>query len=299
MVIDLKHLHPITRPVATAPVKERLLDLTKPKWIGYPVAKRALNRLEELIALPQSHRMPNLIICGPTNNGKTMIVERFLKSHPANDAPELDASNIPVLSVQMPISPEPRRFYCAVLYALNASFRSTDTIANLETQALKLLNACGVKMLIIDELHNMLSGRNDHQRQFLNLLRYIGNDLKIPIVALGIQSALRGIQIDEQLANRFEPLILPKWHSGKEFLMLLNSIESVLPLTKPSSLASTENSEMILAKTEGTIGEIMLLLRAAAKRAIQSEQEYIDVRALNECGYVSPADRRNAIKVSG
>ncbi len=243
--------------------------------------------------------MPNLIVCGHTNSGKTMIIKRFLKAHPATDQVEEDAANVPVLAVQMPISPEPRRFYCALLSSLFASFRSTDTIANLEAQALNLMRSCGVRLLVIDELHNMLSGRNDHQRQFLNLLRYLGNELSIPIVALGIQSALRGIQIDEQLANRFEPFVLQRWTANRDLYRLLNSIESLLPLRYPSRLSEPKTAELILALSEGTIGEIMLLLRASARFAISSGIEKIDQETFHSCGYVSPAARRIASKSLG
>ncbi|MFF8032311.1 TniB family NTP-binding protein [Streptomyces sp. NPDC016626] len=46
------------------------------RWIGYPRATEALERLETLLAWPSKQRMPNLLLIGPTNNGKSMIVEK-------------------------------------------------------------------------------------------------------------------------------------------------------------------------------------------------------------------------------
>ena len=40
-------------------------------------------------------------------------------------------------------------------------------------------------MLVIDELHNILAGCHDQQREFLNVLRFLGNELKIRIVGVG------------------------------------------------------------------------------------------------------------------
>lgn len=45
------------------------------------------------------------------------------------------------------------------------------------TLALWLLRETAVRMLVIDELHNVLVGRGDVSREFLNLLRFLGNEL--------------------------------------------------------------------------------------------------------------------------
>jgi Bacterial TniB protein len=46
-------------------------------------------------------------------------------------------------------------------------------------------------MLMIDEIHNIISGSVSRQRQFLNVLKYLSNDLQIPLVTFGTQDALR------------------------------------------------------------------------------------------------------------
>ena len=69
-------------------------------------------------------------------------------------------------------------------------------------QVLKRLN---VRILIIDEVHNLLAGTTAIQREFLNLLRFLGNQLKIPIVCVGTREAYFAIRSDDQLENRFEP----------------------------------------------------------------------------------------------
>ena len=58
------------------------LRLGLDQWIGYPRAVDALERLESLLTWPDKQRMPNLLILGPTNNGKSMIVEKFRRLHP-------------------------------------------------------------------------------------------------------------------------------------------------------------------------------------------------------------------------
>ena len=45
---DLGHLHPTARAIARLPVDERLAHVRADRWIGYPRATAALERLEEL-----------------------------------------------------------------------------------------------------------------------------------------------------------------------------------------------------------------------------------------------------------
>jgi hypothetical protein len=110
--------------------------------------------------------MPNLLIVGPTNNGKSMIIEKFRRDHPVISHP--DREEIPVLALQMPSNPSVTRFYTAILTAMGAPVRKTYQIAHLEQVVLQLLRCAGVRMLIIDELHNVFGGTGDRRREFLN-----------------------------------------------------------------------------------------------------------------------------------
>jgi hypothetical protein len=51
----------------------------------------------------------------------------------------------------------------------------------MEQLALALLRKVG-RMLVIDELHNVLAGNSVNRREFLNLLRFLGNELRILLV---------------------------------------------------------------------------------------------------------------------
>ncbi len=152
------------------------------------------------------------------------------------------------------------------------------------------------KILIIDELHNVLAGAIDVRREFLNLLRFLGNELRIPIVGVGIKDAYLAIRSDDQLENRFEPILLPVWEEGDELLSLLASFAKVLPLKRPSNIANEEMARYILSRTEGTIGEITKLLTAATVVAIRSGEESINQRTLGQANYQSPSERRRTFE---
>jgi hypothetical protein len=54
-------------------------------------------------------------------------------------------------------------------------------------------------------VRNILFGAPAQQHRLLNLFRWFGNELQIPLVGVGTAEALRAVQSDDQLANRFEP----------------------------------------------------------------------------------------------
>lgn len=291
---DLTHLVVSARKIAMLPGSERTQRIRADRWIGYPKALVALNRLETLLNWPSKQRMPNLLIVGPTNNGKSMIIEKFRRTHPPTT--ELDLENIPVVSVQMPSEPSIKRFYSALLVAIGAPIRPRQQVAELEQQALNLLRAVKVKMLVIDELHNIIAGKSSSQREFLNLLRFLGNELRIPLVGIGTQEAYLAIRSDDQLENRFEPLVLPTWQEGNELESLLASFVAILPLRKPSFIATSDMARYLLTRTEGTIGELAQLLTCAAIAAIESGEESINSRTLNLADYEGPTERRRAFE---
>jgi hypothetical protein len=194
--------------------------------------------------------------------------------------------------VQMPSDPTIQRFYAAIITALGSPVTRYPSTTRYETMSLQLLSATKTKILIIDELHNILAGNGHKQREFLNLLRFIGNQLQLSIVGVGIKDAYLAIRTDDQLENRFEPFILPLWRDDNEFTRLLLSFKKVLPLRKSSELVNPDIRAIILERSESTIGEIATFLTQAACEAISSEKEYIDLEILSRTNYHSPTQRR-------
>jgi hypothetical protein len=292
--LDLSHLLLTVQAQARLPADERIRHVRAERWIGYPRALSALDRLETLFAWPSRQRMPNLLIIGPTNNGKSMLVEKFRRSHPSRVLP--DREDIPVLCVQMLSDPSVSRFYMALLAALGAPLAPRQRLANLERLALTLLRAVGVRMLIIDELHNILAAHHGGRREFLNLLRFLGNELRIPLIGVGTREAYLAIRSDDQLENRFAPMVLPLWEVDEEACSLLASFAAAFPLRCPSNIGTPDMARYLLTRSEGTIGELAQLLTAAAVAAIESGEEAIDRRTLTLADYAGPGERRRVFE---
>jgi hypothetical protein len=288
------HLHDSVRALAEEGDEGRIRRIRADRWLGYVRADAALAAFEDLLSFPKRTRMPNLLLCGPTNNGKSMILQKFSRAHPliAAGTTADRIAEVPVLKIQMPWAPDERRFFGAILDGLGIPQVASHSVPKRQDTALRLMQSTRVSLLIIDEVHNILSGVSLQQRRLLNLLRWLGNELQIPIIAAGTAEALHAIQSDDQLANRFEPVPLPRWGDGEEYRQLLRTLEALLPLRRPSYLAKPAIAQKVLAAGEGILGEVVALLTRAAVHAVTTGTEAISVQMIDECGYVSPSERR-------
>lgn len=290
---NLSHLIKNAAQATTLSPDERIAYIRSPRWIGYGRAKVLLDCLEDLMIYPKKHRMPNMLIVGDTNNGKSMIVNRFASKHPAYDCPDEETIHVPVLVIESPPVPSESRLYDKILTKLFAPHRINDKPQKKQGDVIKLLTKIGTRMLLIDEVHNLLAGSSSKQREYLNVIKELGNELQIPIVGAGIKDALRAVNTDPQLGNRFEPFILPRWENNDEYLQLLDSYEYMLPLKNPSSLSDEEMAMKLLVMSEGLIGELSEILVRSAVQAVQDKTEMIDKKTLEKINWIAPSKRRS------
>jgi len=271
--------------------QDRIDWLSRKRWVGYTRAKEALNKLGTMLSLPPTHRAPNLLLLGDTNNGKTSIALKFLENNPIKEADDGRAI-VPVLYIQMPPKPDESRFYERILEELNTPFRIRAPVSEKLNQVIKVMKAVNTRMLMIDEIHHILSGTIRKQHEFLNVLKYLGNELKMPLVGIGTREALRAIHSDDQLANRFEGFPLPLWKTNNEYRRFLATCETILPLKYKSSLKERDIATYINYLSEGLIGETTTLLQRAAQLAINNGSEKITKELLDELHWIRPSERR-------
>lgn len=276
---------------------DRISYARRARWIGYKQAELILVKLEDLFNHPKTHRMPNLLIEGETNSGKTMIVERFKTLHPACDNEEGEAIICPVLVVQAPPLPDEGRLYNQILDEIHAPFRERDRPDAKRFQINRLLKQIGTKVLIIDEIHDMLAGPEKKRHQVLNAIKLLGNKLQIVIVAVGTERATNVFQSDSQLANRFRRMLLPKWERATKpgkiaFAGLLQRFEKTLPLWKPSELSQDQMASKLIIMSEGLLGELSTILTEACVAAIKSKSERITLDILEGLDWIQPSERK-------
>lgn len=78
----------------------------------------------------------------------------------------------------------------------------------LESLALRLLSELRSGLLVIDEIHSLQACTIREQARFLNMLRFLGNELRVPLVCVGTTQARNALRTDDQLVRRFEAFAL-------------------------------------------------------------------------------------------
>ena len=80
---DVLHLEPAFRRYAKLSDADRIVWIQSDRWIAFDQAQAAIDRLDALLAYPPRDRMPCLLIYGATGMGKTKILRKFERRHPA------------------------------------------------------------------------------------------------------------------------------------------------------------------------------------------------------------------------
>lgn len=274
------HIAPKFRDVMSMSDEARLRFIDESRWIGYQAATNLISHLLTMMNLPKRPRMPNLLLVGDSHNGKTHILHHFKDLHGQTFVNENNEPVVPVLIIQAPPGPVEKDLMIEILKKFVAPFRYSDPVVKLRHQAIHMLRHSNVKILIIDEVHSMISGSGPSQRQVMTSIKYLCNELMIPIVCAGTRSAASIISQDPQHASRFEAITLDSWNLDEEFRKLVSSFEQVLPLKQRSNLRSKDNLTELYKGSKGTIGDLHAILRDCAKHAIRNGTEMIDIETI-------------------
>lgn len=291
-MITYPHLSKQLQLIVSLPTEEKIKYLYQDRWIGYDRAKKILATLEDLLAQPKKIRPLSLLLVGESNNGKTTIIREFFQKHyqESNRDPVTDFLDVtkPVILVDAPPTTDEKALYMSVLDHFFVPFRPTDSKAKLRYQLIHLLRKFKTKMLIIDEIHNFLSGSNMKQREVMNALKSLTNELSLSIVGVGTKDAVRVLHTDPQHASRFDVTELPSWDLDLAFRNLLVSYEQLLPLKKASNLSSRQSATLLYDISGGNLGDLNRLLVECTRDCILTGSEEITVETIAKFKSLKP-----------
>lgn len=228
------------------------------------------------------------MLVGPYANGKTMIAERFAVEHLRS------ASKQKVWMVQTREGAGLGHFYGSVLQALRAPTGDRWDVGRKAEQVDHLLASLKPKVLIFDEFHNALRGRARDIEAVFAFLRRIGRQYDVSPVLIGEVAVYDFINATSEMASRLDLLAVPRWHYGEDYFMLLDSLETALPLARVSNLSDEPLARRIFSLSEGLIGEIVTIVTKAAIAAIRSGAERITKTRINELHHIPISQRRNS-----
>lgn len=288
MTDSYDHLFPVYQQNAALSNDERIQWIKRDRWVSLPQAEAALKQLHEILHYPPRGRMPCLLLFGSTGMGKSQILTRFAELNQSTYDERAGIRSSPVMVVQMPPQPTEEDFYAELLIAANFSDGCHMNLRTLRNLARRTLAELGVKMLILDEIDKMLAGTARQQRVFLNTVRFLTNDLQIPIVCAGTEDARIAVLTDPHLADRFGAFELLRWGDDNGLRQLMASFSGLLPLRSPSPLDSVAVRKRVIELTHGVTGRIFRLMEAAAVQAIRNGREMIDGSSFDDENLLLP-----------
>ncbi len=260
--------------------KERIQYCKKDHWIGYKAVVKLLEILEDKFDDPPQMRHEGLLIYGDSNNGKTAILKKMYTLHKSELIPiekeDVITYEIPIIYFQAPTIPDESRLYSLILDELCVPHKPVEKVSVKLKLVQHYLKKLGTRMILVDEIHNALTGNLNKQRTFINDLKQLSNSLSLTIVLAGTREAHSALSIGSETESRFPSIELPRWNNDRKYRSFVATYERCLPLKEASNMAdSPEIMNALFHQSEGLIGKTVNLLKKAAVKAIKSKREYI------------------------
>lgn len=186
-------------------------------WVDYPSASKVLDFMQQMVDLPRQQRMPNLMLIGDIGNGKTSILQRlytkFGKPYISTDG----YFTAPIRLIEAPPMAGEKELYMRLIASLGLPYKSRDSKLSLRQQAIYALREARVRLLLIDDIHEALTGSSQQQAVFMNALKYLSNELMLPIVLCGTKDSIHLLHTHPQHASRFDIAELHTWENDAKF----------------------------------------------------------------------------------
>lgn len=289
------HLDEETGAVVDLDTDVRLAWLKQRYWIDYPEANLVLDKLEHLLSQPRRPRTPGVLLLGESNNGKSAIAQRFVERHPTDPNPDGDSVVMRVLMIEIPPKPDQGALFDEILTALAQPFRAKDPVTYKRNHVVALLKRIDLRMLIFDELQRLLGSNQQNRRVTMDAMRYLGNTLQIPLVALSTPRGASALATSDEMINRLHPTELKRWQLDSNFRRVLAGFQRRLPLQEPSHLTTVRMAALIHELSDGLLGEVHDLLELATEAALRSSKEHIDETVLRSLPWIPPKQRKQRV----
>jgi hypothetical protein len=179
-----------------------------------------------------------------------------------------------------PPLPTLRSFFSELLRSLECTVIVGSRISELEHDALRQLKRTNPKLIAIDEIHHLLACTPREQRAALNVLKFLSNELRVSIAALGTSEALHVMRTDPQIASRFESHALAAWIANEDLRRFLAGFLQQLDVDANDIVNSRAAIEYVLELTSGVTGRIVELLRLSARCSLRRQSRAVSIEIL-------------------
>lgn len=285
---DYSHLDPKTQAWLELPDLERANRMLIDRFITHERLQPIMDHIDFLRFSPPKSRASGLVVSGLPGSGKTMIARAIERRYPPIAAEGSKAASLPVLTIEMTGAREARALYDRILTELGVPDPKRYVGSDRERMVLKLCRAANLRLLVVDEIQDILTSTARQQRIALDTIKFLMNQLSLPVLALGTAQAPDAMQVDEHLNARFTYRSLPVWKQDPYLVNFLDALERVLPLKQPSQLSSLPITTALLRLSDGVLDPMMRLITYAAAHAVESGTEQITPQLLERARVEMP-----------
>ncbi|MDT5061707.1 MAG: hypothetical protein QOH63_2166 [Acidobacteriota bacterium] len=292
----------------SSPSNEERIHKVEKLQISYPRLDNLLKKIAYSHKFSKASAEPQcLFVTGLQGVGKTTMYERYERMHLRAETE--DGTIVPVLSSAIPVPATVKSLSTTLLEHIGDPAAERGTIINQTFRLKKLIKACGVELIILDEFQHVID--RDSTKVLLTVsdwLKTLLNETKVPIILIGMPSSVVILDANPQLRRRFtarqslEPFGWKTEGHEDEFRKLLKMIDSRLPLRQRSNLADVNTAYRFYCATGGFISSIMKLVRRGTALAINEGTEKLlpDIlaQAYDECLAADVANMKNPFTAS-
>ena len=282
------HLDPSIQALADGSNEDRAKRILSDITVYHPNFLGLLNEAEWMVREPRRSRARGIFVSANPGMGKTLLAKELARMFPLKNQSggREQASAKCAVQISMSGARQTKAILNRILEATGAPISRSVTVGDQEIAVAAHLRRLNCGLLILDEMQDLGGARAGEQVRVLEVIKYLMNELSLPVVALGTESATTPFKSDPHLAARFEVLSLPTWKVGDDLADFLNTYERFLPLKKASDLGKESMQELLVKKSAGITDGVLRCVRRAALWAVVEGGERITMELVKRSTFM-------------
>lgn len=270
--MDLAHLAPKVQQIALMDDETRIAYCDMPVWIKTTSTKSFLGAVERMIELQRIGSRSCIGLIGVSGIGKTTMVERAETQFNTPDATRI---------IRIDLASYGRHIDLQEIFLSHLGFKEkvkAMSNANGVKRTKERLEQMQAAVCILDEANALAGVKYMFIQPNYTYLRAMANrDLGVSVIVVGTEELKGHLAVDSQCRSRFGVWEVPIWQADSaEFSQFLKAFVKFMPLRKRSVLHTQDIQTKLMNDCNGSTREIVKVLIAAAKLAIQTGEEFID-----------------------
>jgi hypothetical protein len=282
------HLAEDTQLLLELSNEQRARHMLMDRFITHDRLEPILDHIEFLRFSPTQSRAAGLVVYGRPGSGKTMLAKAILRRYPRSPTSPVAAATRPVLMISMTGAREAKTLHNRMLTALDCPLSVHSTGSDRERLVFRLCRAAELQLLVVDEIQDILTSTARQQRMALDTIKFLMNELSLPILALGTLQAKAAMEVDEHLNARFRSRELPVWKADAFLGNFLDALEMRLPLKQRSCLSSPTLMKALIHVSNGTLDTIVKTICFAAAHAVEQGIERVTIELVELASHTPP-----------